>query len=231
MASDDVHETVARRLLDTDALSELEAQTGLDYKDPRVAGAGFIALSEMHEKRRALLSEIGDTYWVMPTGSFEAVLGPTGFEIVSRVEGENPYGKIQVLVAADRTRKLLIIAHSNRGNDGTFHMDTIRLYGTVDNGVLPEEERPVGSRLIELGGSYTPVGETAFAFKLDVPEGLLLKLRQMEEQNLNFTDWLHDGPRVPIYIGNDTEREALSSLPDWVIAFMRYNPADDAKPE
>lgn len=228
------HHDAAIEWLNTSAVQEAEDMTGMTlYEDPAVAGIAIMLMPEIASRRRAILGELGDTYWNMSWSSFEESLMGTDFEIVTQPLNTDPEKlKHKNIIAADRERKLLLIASSYSFVGETEKLSHVKVYGTIDGGDDEAGQHKAASALWKNQMSFRPVGETHFQFNFDGREGLVTKLRQLDESEVNFTDWVNEYSPIfnLIYFKNADkatwqacEIKAFLELPDWVREFMNQD--------
>jgi hypothetical protein len=217
----DSHEKSSREMLNFDPLDNAKRITGMDLSDGETAVIGLILFEEMRERKRALLSELCDSRWGMPWQGFQEVLDDTDFEVISSYEIPIDTGcqifNLQYIIAADCNRKLLLLASGCTLNEKE-NLNSAVIYGTIDG------ELPLA------GGTRIPVGDTQWAVQYGVEDGLKLKIQELDELGLRFTDWL-PGKESSLrsFIGERSvlstqelaisERAIIASLPDRVREF------------
>ena len=215
-------EELARKALRSDGIIDAEAMTGKSYKeDSTTLALGMVNHIVLNERKRALLSELGDTYFHIPWADFVHLLRDYGFEFV--VERQFDYRDVHptFLIAAHPQKKLLLCATSflwGTGGKETINSGTV--YGMTR---VPDE----GEWDVLSGCSHGRSGGNR-DFSYDVREGLFLKLRDIEFALGPFLDW-EDSDRflwMRDYVQEKDEdwrgdRDAfLQAAPSWVRGFV-----------
>lgn len=224
-------EQLRQRALETlmfDPLSTAEKITGKSYTDDtETVAVGLEYLQYNKMRKRAILGELGDTYYGISWHDFLKIISDLGFEIVnSKRSVEELQDGIVVspthIIAAHREKKLLIKARSwvpvNPQKNETLSSGT--LYGSIDlSGV---EEDLIWKFLGHLSFSF--YGDK-LQFYFGVAEGLMTRLNLIESV-APFCGWpVEEEPTMLYRLLEDT----ILGLPDWTKVFMGIATEEDKK--
>ena len=176
-------EELARKALRSDGIMDAEIATGKSYKeDSATLALGMVNHFVLNERKRALLSELGDTHFHIPWTDFTQLLRNYGFEFVVERQFDYHDAHPTFLIAAHPQKKLLLCVTSFLWDmDSKETINSGIVYGTVR---VPNE----AEWDVLYGCSHGRYGDSQ-NFSYDVREGLFLKLRDIESALGPFLDW------------------------------------------